>query len=148
MVVNNSMLPYNGRKNIVFVPCNMNLNQLTVPSKDLQRSLLFYKSLGLNLIVRALPHYLRFECPEGEATFSIHLQEELPTGNGIYIYFECFNLNQKVSDLIKKGITFQELPTDKTWLWREARLKDPDGNQIILYHAGENRKNPPWRIIE
>jgi hypothetical protein len=25
-------------------------------------------------------------------------------------------------------------------------LKDPAGNQIILYHGGENRKYPPWRL--
>jgi hypothetical protein len=36
--------------------------------------------------------------------------------------------------------------TDQTWLWREARLKDPDGNQLILYSAGKNRKDPPWKI--
>jgi hypothetical protein len=48
--------------------------------------------------------------------------------------------------LIKAGIDFEELPNDKPWLWRESRLKDPDGNQIILYFAGSNRTNPPWRI--
>ena len=32
------------------------------------------------------------------------------------------------------------------WLWREARLVDPSGNVICLYHAGENRLNPPWRV--
>ena len=28
----------------------------------------------------------------------------------------------------------------------EVRLKDPVNNQLILYFAGENRLNPPWRI--
>ena len=37
-------------------------------------------------------------------------------------------------------------PTDQSWLWREAYLKDPDGNLICLYHAGANRRFPPWRI--
>jgi hydroxymethylpyrimidine/phosphomethylpyrimidine kinase len=32
------------------------------------------------------------------------------------------------------------------WLWREARLRDPSGNEICLYHAGANRRFPPWRI--
>ena len=32
------------------------------------------------------------------------------------------------------------------WLWKEASLNDPDGNKIIIYEAGKNRKNPPWRI--
>ena len=37
-------------------------------------------------------------------------------------------------------------PRDQPWLWREAYLRDPAGNLICLYHAGENRRNPPWRI--
>ncbi|MGB5357411.1 MAG: VOC family protein [Eudoraea sp.] len=124
----------------------MNLNQITVPSKDLKKAITFYETLGLKLIVKALPNYARFECPEGDATFSIHFQEKLPLGDGIYVYFECSQIDKDVDRLIKKGLQFNELPTDKSWLWREARLKDPDGNQIILYHAGHNRKNPPWRL--
>ena len=124
----------------------MNLNQVTVPSKDLSVSVPFYQKLGLKLIVEALPHYARFECADGESTFSIHETNELPTGPGIYVYFECENLDETVEELISKGISFNEQPTDKRWLWREARLKDPDGNQLILFYGGKNRKNPPWRI--
>lgn len=124
----------------------MNLNQITIPSLDLEQSIPFYEMLGLKLIVKALPHYARFECPQGEATFSIHQVEKLPIGEGIYVYFECEDLDQQVIELAHLGISFAERPADKSWLWREARLKDPDGNQIILYWAGDNRKNPPWRI--
>ena len=124
----------------------MNLNQITVPSIDLTTSIPFYEKLGLQLIVKALPHYARFECPTGGATFSIHQVEQLPKGEGVYVYFECENLDDYVQILVEKGIEFDELPTDKTWLWREARLKDVDNNQLILYYAGKNRKNPPWRV--
>ena len=124
----------------------MNLNQITVPSLDLTKSIPFYQKLGLTLIVKALPHYARFECPNGSATFSIHQVKSLPKGAGIYVYFECDNLDIYVQELVDKGIVFEELPNDKTWLWREARLKDPDKNQLILYFAGKNRKNPPWRV--
>ena len=124
----------------------MNLNQITVPTLDVQRSIEFYQKLGLHLIVEALPHYARFEVPEGEATFSLHLVEELPKGEGIYVYFESERLDAWVDELIAKGIEFDEMPEDRRWLWREARLKDPDGNQLILYHAAENRINPPWRV--
>lgn len=124
----------------------MNLNQLSIPSLYLEKSIPFYEKLGLNLIVKSLPHYARFECPDGHSTFSIHQVKSLPKGDGIYVYFECENLDKYVEELIRKGIEFQELPNDKTWLWREARLKDMDGNQLILYYAGENRLNPPWRI--
>ena len=37
-------------------------------------------------------------------------------------------------------------PVDQPWQWREARLRDPDGNRLCLFHAGENRLNPPWRL--
>ena len=124
----------------------MNLNQITVPSVDLTKSIPFYEKMGLKLIVKALPHYARFECPDGNATFSIHQTEKLPKGDGIYVYFECENLDEYVNELMDKGVAFDQKPTDQRWLWREARLKDVDGNQLILYYAGENRINPPWRI--
>lgn len=124
----------------------MNLNQITVPSLDLTKSIPFYEKLGLQLIVKALPHYARFVCPDGNATFSLHQTDKLPTGEGVYVYFECENLDKHVEELIAKGIQFEELPSDRTWLWREARLKDLDGNQLILFYAGENRINPPWKI--
>ncbi|MDC6367394.1 MULTISPECIES: VOC family protein [Flavobacteriaceae] len=126
----------------------MNLNQITVPSLDLSKSIPFYQKLGLQLIVEALPHYARFECPDGQSTFSLHQTKSLPQGEGIYVYFECENLDDVVNELIKKGIVFEHIPLDQRWLWREARLKDPDGNQLILYFAGENRLNPPWRLKE
>ncbi|MGB3852399.1 MAG: VOC family protein [Tunicatimonas sp.] len=124
----------------------MNLNQVTVPSLDLTKSVPFYEKLGLKLIVRSLPHYARFACPDGDSTFSIHQTEELPKGDGVYIYFECTNLDERVGVLTEAGIEFEEMPNDKRWQWREARLKDPDGNQLILFYGGKNRKSPPWKV--
>ena len=124
----------------------MNLNQITVPSADLSKSVPFYQDLGLKLIVKTSPDYARFECLDGDSTFSIHKVDSLPKGEGIYVYFECDDLDEQVKQLIKKGIKFDELPNDKKWLWREARLKDPDNNQLILYYGGDNRKNPPWKL--
>ena len=123
----------------------MNLNQVTVPVLDIPKSIAFYQTLGLKLIVKS-DHYARFECPDGISTFSLHLTDQLPSGAGISVYFECEDLDQKADELIQKGIRFDELQNDKPWLWREAYLKDPDGNQLILFYAGENRLNPPWRI--
>ena len=124
----------------------MNLNQITVPTTDLQKSISFYQTLGLQLIVHSNLHYARFICPDGNATFSLHLVDELPTGDGIWVYFETENLDKKVAHLLTQGIVFEELPNDKPWLWREAHLKDPCNNHLILYFAGENRVNPPWKL--
>ena len=126
----------------------MNLNQITIPSLDLSKSIPFYEKLGFKLIVKSSENYARFQCPEGNASFSIHKVDQLPTGEGIYVYFECEKLDEYVTTLVDKGIEFDELPNDKTWLWREARLKDLDGNRLILFYGGENRLNPPWKIKE
>lgn len=124
----------------------MNLNQVTVPSTDVPRAIRFYQTLGLQLIVHTHDNYARFLCPDGEATFSIHRQDTLPSGQGAVVYFELEQLDQKVAQLQAAGIEFDLLPTDQSWLWREARLRDPDGNPLILYYAGKNRKDPPWRL--
>jgi predicted enzyme related to lactoylglutathione lyase len=62
------------------------------------------------------------------------------------IYFECDDLDARVTVLKTAGVAFDGDPVDQSWLWREARLRDPDGNRLCLYFAGENRLNPPWRV--
>jgi len=123
----------------------MNLNQITIPVSNLEQSVEFYETLGLKLIVKT-PHYARFECMQGDSTFSIHQAEKPVQDSGIWIYFEVDNVDEKISELIRKGVVIEELPDDKTWLWREARIKDLDSHLLIIYHAGVNRKSPPWRI--
>lgn len=123
----------------------MNLNQITIPSRDVPKSIVFYKKLGLQLIVHTHDQYARFEVPEGDATFSIHYAEMLPQ-EGIWVYFEVTDVAQKVKELQAQGIVFETEVTQQSWLWTEARLRDLDNNMIVIYHAGENRKNPPWRI--
>ena len=129
----------------------MNLNQVTIPSVAVETSVAFYQKLGLHLIVHVPDRYARFECPDGESTFSIHQVEALPSGPGVIVYFEVEDVDAKVAELQNLHLhgdstVFELLPTDQSWLWREARLKDPDGNQLILFYGGDNRKNPPWRI--
>lgn len=123
----------------------MNLNQITLPASDIERSASFYRGMGFVQIVDSA-RYARFECPEGDATFSVHLVEPLPAETGVVVYFECSDLDDRVAQLQAKGFEFSKLPADERWLWREARLADPAGNTICLFRAGENRKNPPWRV--
>ena len=125
----------------------MNLNQITISVRDVEKSIDFYEQLGLQLIVKSLPTYARFVCPMGELTFSLHQSDE-QNNNTTWFYFEVDHLDEKVNELIDLGFEFEEMPNDKPWLWREARLKDLDNNQLILYYAGVNRKNPPWRVVE
>ena len=123
----------------------MRLNQVTVQSTNLVKSVRFYTLLGLIQIV-ASDHYARFVCPDGDTTFSVDAVKEMSAGDGPVIYFECDDLDARVEALTESGLVFRSGPTDQRWMWREARLDDPDGNEICLYHAGEYRLNPPWRI--
>lgn len=123
----------------------MNLNQVTLPVIDLYRAVAFYRDMGFTLIVHSPPRYARFECPEGDSTFSLHSVERA-SSTGVVVYFECSDLDGRVEQLMTAGYEFTKLPTDESWLWREARLTDPSGNVICLFWAGDNRKNPPWRV--
>ena len=62
------------------------------------------------------------------------------------VHFECDDLDERVAALKADGIAFEQDPVDQPYLWREAILKDPDGNTIFLFRAGENRLDPPWRL--
>jgi len=123
----------------------MRLNQVTVPATNIPRSVEFYTRLGLIQIVDS-DNYARFACPDGDSTFSIHQVDQVLTPSDITVYFECDDLDAKVDLLCESGMDFKSEPTDMTWLWREARVHDPDGNEICLFYAGENRLNPPWRL--
>ncbi len=123
----------------------MELNQVTLPALNVAASVAFYRSMGFVLIVDA-PHYARFKSTAGSTTFSVHATEAVTAGPGVVVYFECEAVDRTVAELKAKGLRFTQEPRDEPWLWREARLLDPSGNVICLYHAGENRLNPPWRV--
>ncbi len=124
----------------------MNLNQVTIYSGKPAEMVEFYRQLGLHLIVDSMPRYARLQCPDGDATLSIHTSDEHFSASNIVLYFECEDLDARVSELKNAGLQFESEPTNQSWLWRECYLRDPNGNRICLFHAGENRQNPPWRV--
>ena len=122
----------------------MELNQVTLPVQDMPQAVQFYLTLGFTQIVDT-PHYARFSCPDGDATFSLSLEDTEIT-NPTVIYFEHEALDELYNALLEKGIVFEQPPTEQRYLWKEAILRDPSGNKIKLYRAGENRLNPPWKV--
>ena len=129
-------------------PCqvrSMQLNQVTLPAANVADSVAFFQKMGFELIVDS-PHYARFKCPVGDSTFSVHAVDDVPIRASSTVYFECANVDEQVATLKSRGFQFTHDVQDQRWLWREARLEDPSGNVICLYHAGENRLNPPWRV--
>ena len=125
----------------------MRLNQVTVSVNDVEAAIAFYQKLGLRLIVHS-PHYARFECPDGESTFSVHLDAAFAGNSPTVVYFEHDAVDALVASLKQRGLSFESDPVDQRWLWREAYLNDPSGNRICLFQAGEARRYPPWRVKE
>jgi hydroxymethylpyrimidine/phosphomethylpyrimidine kinase len=124
------------------------LNQVTVTGTNYEQSVEFYRALGLKQIVDSAENgYARFEVAGG-VTFSVQIDPEETIAATTAIYFECEDLDERVEQLARSGIPFEHGPRNQPWMWREARLRDPDGNIIFFYKAGENRRFPPWRIKE
>ncbi|MXU65837.1 VOC family protein [Oceanomicrobium pacificus] len=123
----------------------MDLNQVTIDVAYFKASVDFYLTLGFRLIVSARGEYARFELPSGTSTFSLHLSDA-PRVGGTVLYFEVADVDATHADLKARGIRFDSPPTSESWLWREARFTDPTGHRLCLYHAGDNRRHPPWRL--
>ncbi|HLO20589.1 MAG TPA: bifunctional hydroxymethylpyrimidine kinase/phosphomethylpyrimidine kinase [Sphingomicrobium sp.] len=122
------------------------LNQVTVTGTNYDRSVEFYKRLGLKQIVDSPDTgYARFETAGG-VTFSVQIDPEERIIATTAIYLECDDLDERVEQLARSGIAFEHGPRNQPWMWREARLRDPDGNIIFFYKAGETRRFPPWRM--
>ncbi|HEY0278790.1 MAG TPA: VOC family protein [Solirubrobacterales bacterium] len=123
----------------------MRLNHVTLPATDVEASVEFYRRLGMTQIVASYPKYARFVSPEGGVTLSLHANElEGPCATSVR--FEVDDVDRAIADLRAAGFEIETEPTDQPYLWREATLLDPDGNRIFIFHAGEMRLNPPWRL--
>jgi hydroxymethylpyrimidine/phosphomethylpyrimidine kinase len=121
------------------------LNQVTVTGTNYERSVDFYRRLGLRQIVDSPDTgYARFETAGG-VTLSVQIDPDEKIIATTAIYLECDDLDDRVEKLARSGIAFEHGPRNQPWMWREARLRDPDGNIIFFYHAGESRRFPPWR---
>ncbi|KAH9258708.1 hypothetical protein BASA81_003210 [Batrachochytrium salamandrivorans] len=130
------------------------LNQVTLLVCDVAVNKEFFQRLGFKLIVDAPPHYARFELPGGNppATFSLDLDPEadVHAKQKAQVFFELpskLALDEYCARMEREqGFEFLEPPTDKDYLWREARLKTPEGHDVRFYFAGVNRLDPPWKV--
>jgi catechol 2,3-dioxygenase-like lactoylglutathione lyase family enzyme len=123
----------------------MDMNQVTIEVRDFSEGIEFYTKVGLRLIVSERGEYARFELPSGSSTFSFHVSNQ-PIESNTMLYFEVDDVDHRYEELLGSGIIFDSPPTDQSWKWREARFSDPTGNKLCLFHAGLDRRFPPWRI--
>jgi catechol 2,3-dioxygenase-like lactoylglutathione lyase family enzyme len=119
------------------------LNHITLTVSDVERSAAFYVRLGMCQIVADYPRYARLLSPEGDTTLSL---EQGSSPSSASIHFEVSDVDEAVQRLRSAGFSFMGDPVEQPYLWREAITLDPDGHRVFVFHAGENRLDPPWSL--
>jgi hydroxymethylpyrimidine/phosphomethylpyrimidine kinase len=142
LVAQNGPMGHFSVRNDAFVQGPL-FNQVTIDCTDYAASVAFYRELGLKLIVDSPPRYARLEAPNG-STLSLHKSDNVQSGAALY--FEFPDMDAAVEALVQKGWLFESPAQDQSWKWREAWTRDPSGHRICIYHGGEDRRYPPWRI--
>jgi catechol 2,3-dioxygenase-like lactoylglutathione lyase family enzyme len=124
----------------------LTFNHAMVYAADVRRALGFYRELlGFKLVDEfrheGIPVYARLRAPGGDGTIALHLAGPgTPLGSdGVRLYFEIRELDNFCRKLQDKGFYITQMPRMMPWGWRHAYLNDPDGHEISIYWAGENR---------
>ena len=124
----------------------LTFNHAMIYVKDVERGTRFYHDMmGFKLIedfrYEGKPIYARLRAPGGDGTIALHLAGPGASvaSEGVRLYFEVRDLDDFCRKLQQKGFYITQLPRMMPWGWRHAYLNDPDGHEISLYWAGENR---------
>jgi len=124
----------------------LTFNHAMIYCKDVERGMRFYRDLmGFKLIedfrYEGAPVYARLRAPGGDGTIALHLAGPGASlaSEGVRLYFEVRELDDFCRKLMQKGFYITQMPRMMPWGWRHAYLNDPDGHEISLYWAGENR---------
>ncbi len=114
--------------------------------KDVERGMRFYRDMmGFKLIedfrYEGTPVYARLRAPGGDGTIALHQAGPgvSVASEGVRLYFEIRDLDGFCRKLQQKGFYMTQMPRMMPWGWRHVYLNDPDGHEISLYWAGENR---------
>lgn len=124
----------------------LTFNHAMIYVKDVERALRFYRDLmGFKLIedfrYEGTAVYARLRAPGGDGTIALHQggPGASMASEGVRLYFEIRDLEGFCRKLQQKNFYITQLPKMMPWGWRHAYLNDPDGHEISLYWAGENR---------
>ena len=122
------------------------LNQVTVTGTNYERSVDFYRRLGLKQIVDSPEPAMRGSRPPAARPSRSRSTPTKRSSRPPPSISSATTSTSASSSLRAAALPFEHGPRNQPWMWREARLRDPDGNIIFLYKAGEARRFPPWRI--
>ena len=124
----------------------LTFNHAMIYVKDVERAMGFYRDMmGFKLIedfrYEGTSVYARLRAPGGDGTIALHQAGPgvSVASDGVRLYFEVRDLDDFCRKLQKKNFYITQLPRMMPWGWRHAYLNDPDGHEISLYWAVENR---------
>ena len=124
----------------------LSFNHAMIYLKDVGAGIAFYRNwLGFQVIEdyrhEGRSVYARLQAPAGDGTIALHQAGPGASvaSDGVRLYFEIRDLDGFCRKLQQKGFYITQLPRMMPWGWRHAYLNDPDGHEISLYWAGENR---------
>jgi catechol 2,3-dioxygenase-like lactoylglutathione lyase family enzyme len=124
----------------------LSFNHAMVYVKDVERALGFYRDLlGFKLLedfrYEGKAVYARLRAPGDDGTIALHQAGPGASvaSDGVRLYFEIRELDDFCRRLRAKDFYITQMPQMMPWGWRHAYLNDPDGHEISIYWAGENR---------
>lgn len=124
----------------------LSFNHAMIYLKDVERGIEFYRNwLGFKVIEdyrhESKSVYARLQAPGGDGTIALHQAGPGASvaSDGVRLYFEVRELDDFCQKLRKRGFVLTQQPQMMPWGWRHAYLNDPEGHEISLYWAGEQR---------
>jgi catechol 2,3-dioxygenase-like lactoylglutathione lyase family enzyme len=120
------------------------LNAIGIVASSMERSIAFYRLLGLDVpetpgeghIDLFLPNGVRFMLDTEDVVRSFRPEWKRETGNQVGLAFECESpaeVDETYGRVTGAGFHGEKEPWDAFWGQRYAQLQDPDGVGVDLY---------------
>lgn len=120
------------------------LNAIGIVVADMERSIRFYRLLGVDMpqtpgeghVDTFLPNGVRFMLDTEEVIRSFRPEWQRSDGNHIALAFECGSpseVDETYARAVEAGFQGEKEPWDAFWGQRYAQLRDPNGVGVDLY---------------
>jgi catechol 2,3-dioxygenase-like lactoylglutathione lyase family enzyme len=120
------------------------LNAIGIVVSDMERSIRFYRLLGLDIpetpdeghVDTFLPNGVRLMFDSEEVVRSFRPDWSRATGNQVSLAFQCSDgseVDEIYARIVEAGFHGEKEPWDAFWGQHYAQLADPDGTPVDLY---------------
>ena len=122
------------------------LNAIGIVVSDMERSIRFYRLLGLDVpetpgeghVETSLPNGVRLMFDTEEVIRSFRPDWTRETGNQLALAFACetpAEVDEMYASVVAAGFEGEKEPWDAFWGYRYAQVRDPDGVPVDLFAA-------------